>query len=196
MTNFPVLSAIVFVPLLGALGALLLPRLAGWGWALLAALVDLALALSLIPRLDVGASNIHMLAINEHLPWLPDTGISYTLSADGINLFLLSLNALLTVVAVGASLQVARSGDRPRQYVDEFRHAGRLSGDQPLPLLRLLGGDAGSGVSAGGHVRRATAQLRGDQVRPLYHRWLAADAHRHHRHWDRRQRVEPYSLHA
>lgn len=117
MTNFPVLSAIVFVPLLGALGALLLPRLAGWGWALLAALVDLALALSLIPRLDVGASNIHMLAINEHLPWLPDTGISYMLSADGINLFLLSLNALLTVVAVGASLQVARSGDRPRQYL-------------------------------------------------------------------------------
>jgi NADH-quinone oxidoreductase subunit M len=115
MTNFPVLSAILFVPLVGMIGALLLPRLLGWGWALLAALVDLALALSLIPRLDAGT--VHLLALNEHLPWLPDTGINYTLSADGINLFLLSLNALLTLVAVGASLNVARTGDRPRQYL-------------------------------------------------------------------------------
>ena len=115
MTNFPVLSAILFVPLLGAIGALLLPRLVGWGWAMLAALVDLALALALIPRLGVG--DTHMLALNEHLPWLPDVGVSYTLSADGINLFLLGLNALLTLVAVGASFNVARNGDRPRQYL-------------------------------------------------------------------------------
>ncbi len=115
MTNFPVLSAILFVPLLGAIGALLLPRLVGWGWAMLASLVDLALALSLIPRLGVG--DTHMLALNEHLPWLPDVGVSYTLSADGINLFLLGLNALLTLVAVGASFNVARNGDRPRQYL-------------------------------------------------------------------------------
>ena len=99
MTNFPVLSAILFVPLLGAIGALLLPRLVGWGWALLAALVDLALALALIPRLGVG--DTHLLALNEHLPWLPDVGVSYTLSADGINLFLLGLNALLTWLRSG-----------------------------------------------------------------------------------------------
>ena len=114
MTDFPVLSAILFVPLLGAVGALLLPRLAGWGWALLASLVDLALALSLIPRLNAGTT--HMLAINEHLPWLPDAGINYNVSADGINLFLLGLNALLTLVAVGASFNIARTGDRSRQY--------------------------------------------------------------------------------
>jgi NADH-quinone oxidoreductase subunit M len=114
MTDFPVLSAILFVPLLGAVGALLLPRLAGWGWALLASLVDLALALSLIPRLNAGTT--HMLAINEHLPWLPDAGINYNVSADGINLFLLGLNALLTLVAVGASFNIARAGDRSRQY--------------------------------------------------------------------------------
>lgn len=114
MTDFPVLSAILFVPLIGAVGALLLPRLAGWGWALLASLVDLALALSLIPRLNAGTT--HMLAINEHLPWLPDAGINYNVSADGINLFLLGLNALLTLVAVGASFNIARTGDRSRQY--------------------------------------------------------------------------------
>ena len=39
-----------------------------------------------------------------------------SLGVDGINLFLLGLNALLTLVAVGASLGVARSGDRSREY--------------------------------------------------------------------------------
>ena len=117
MSNFPVLSAILFVPLAGAIGALLLPRLFGWGWALLASLVDLALSLALIPLLGVGAQSAHMLALNEHLPWLPGTGINYTLSADGVSLFLLSLNALLTLIAVGASFNVARRGDRPRQYM-------------------------------------------------------------------------------
>ncbi len=117
MTNFPLLSAILFVPLIGAIGALLLPRLAGWGWALLASLVDLALSLALIPQLGVGAQSGHMLALNEHLTWLPGTGINYTLSADGVNLFLLCLNALLTLVAVGASFHIARTSDRPRQYM-------------------------------------------------------------------------------
>jgi NADH-quinone oxidoreductase subunit M len=114
MSNFPVLSVILFVPLVGAIGAMALPRLFGWGCALLAALVDLGLALSLIPRL--GAGTTHLLAITEHMPWLPDTGINYTVSADGINLFLLSLNALLTLIAVGASFNIARAGDRSRQY--------------------------------------------------------------------------------
>ncbi|HEX6796615.1 MAG TPA: hypothetical protein VF116_02740, partial [Ktedonobacterales bacterium] len=69
MSNFPILSVILFVPLAGAVGAALLPRAAGWGWALLAALVDLALALALIPRLGLDGSR--MLAITEHAPWLP-----------------------------------------------------------------------------------------------------------------------------
>ena len=82
MTNFPLLSVILFVPLAGAIGALLLPRLFGWGWALLASLVDLGLSLALIPQLG-GAQATHMLALNEHVPWLPGSGINYTLSADG-----------------------------------------------------------------------------------------------------------------
>ena len=45
----------------------------------------------------------------EHQPWLPDLGVNYALGVDGINLFLLGLNALLTIVAVGASLGVART---------------------------------------------------------------------------------------
>ena len=48
MNGFPILSAILFLPLAGAIGAAALPRLIGWGWSLLVALVDLAFTLALI----------------------------------------------------------------------------------------------------------------------------------------------------
>jgi NADH-quinone oxidoreductase subunit M len=107
------LSAILFLPLAGAVGAAVLPRLAGWGWSLLVALADLVLALVLIGQF---ASNGKGFQFVEQQPWLPGAGINYALGVDGVNLFLLALNALLTLVAVGASWHVARSGDRPRQY--------------------------------------------------------------------------------
>jgi NADH-quinone oxidoreductase subunit M len=113
MNGFPILSAILFLPLVGALGAAVLPRVAGWGWSLLVALADLVLALVLIGQFSSGGKGFQFV---EHQPWLPGVGVNYALGVDGVNLFLLALNALLTVVAVGASWQVARGGDRPRQY--------------------------------------------------------------------------------
>jgi NADH-quinone oxidoreductase subunit M len=113
MASFPILSAILFVPLAGAIGAAILPRLAGWGWALLAALVDLALSIVLITQFALGTSGFQFV---EHRDWLPGLGASYSLGVDGINLFLVALNALLTAIAIGASWQVARRGDRSREY--------------------------------------------------------------------------------
>jgi NADH-quinone oxidoreductase subunit M len=113
MTSFPILSAILFLPLLGAVGALLLPRTAGWAWALLTALADLALCLWLVSQFSATTAGFQFA---ETRPWLPGFGISYSLGVDGVNLFLLALNALLTVVALGASWKVAQSGDRSREY--------------------------------------------------------------------------------
>jgi NADH-quinone oxidoreductase subunit M len=53
----------------------------------------------------------------ESHPWLPQIGVNYALGVDGISLFLLALNALLTLVALGASFAVVRSGDRSREYL-------------------------------------------------------------------------------
>ncbi|MGZ3602862.1 MAG: complex I subunit 4 family protein [Ktedonobacterales bacterium] len=114
MTQFPILSAILWLPLLGAVGAVLLPRFAGWGWALLTALADLVLCLVLIAQFSSGTAGFQFV---EHVDWLPAVGINYALGVDGINLFLLALNALLTVVALGASWNIVRTGDRTRQYL-------------------------------------------------------------------------------
>ena len=114
MSSFPILSAILFLPLLGAVGCLLLPRMAGWGWALLTALADLALCIVLFARFSSGASGFQFA---EHQTWLPGFGVNYALGVDGVNLLLVGLNALLTIVALGASYQFVRSGDRSRQYL-------------------------------------------------------------------------------
>lgn len=114
MSQFPILSAILFLPLLGAVGSLLLPRMAGWGWALLTALADLALCVVLFARFSRGVSGFQFA---EHQPWLPGFGVNYALGVDGVNLLLVGLNALLTVVALGASYQFVRTGDRSRQYL-------------------------------------------------------------------------------
>lgn len=113
MTQFPMLSVIVFTPIAGALIALLLPRRVAWGWSLVVALADLALTLALIPQM--AASGGYQFV--EHARWLPDLGISYSLGVDGLSLFLLSLNGLITLVALIASWPQAQSGDRVRGYV-------------------------------------------------------------------------------
>lgn len=114
MNGFPILSVILFLPLLGAVGALILPRTAGWIWALATALADLALALILLTQFSLAASGFQFA---ERAPWLPGFGINYALGVDGVSVFLLALNALLTAVALGASWGVVRSGDRSREYL-------------------------------------------------------------------------------
>ncbi|MBF6590339.1 MAG: NADH-quinone oxidoreductase subunit M [Ktedonobacterales bacterium] len=113
MMQFPMLSVILFLPLVGAVGAAALPRRAGWAWAMAAALADLGVCVWLVTRFDTTIAGFQF---TEHLPWLPDLGINYALGVDGVNVFLVGLNALLTVVALGASWRMARSGQRSREY--------------------------------------------------------------------------------
>ncbi len=112
--QFPILSVILFLPLAGALGAVALPRMAGWSWAVVTAVVDLAVCVWLILLFVSGTSGMQFA---ESRPWLPEIGINYALGVDGINLFLLALNALLTLVALGASFNTVRAGDRSREYL-------------------------------------------------------------------------------
>jgi NADH-quinone oxidoreductase subunit M len=112
--QFPILSIILFLPLAGAIGTAALPRMAGWYWAVLAAVADLACCIWLVAQFASGATGMQFA---ESHPWLPQIGVNYALGVDGISLFLLALNALLTLVAVGATLNVVRSGDRSREYL-------------------------------------------------------------------------------
>ena len=113
MTNMPLLSVIIAVPFIGAALAFIMPSRAVWGWSVAVALVGLALTLALIPLFSATAPTYQFV---EHQPWLPELGVTYAVGVDGLSVFLLSLNALLTVVALIASPASLAGGDRARSY--------------------------------------------------------------------------------
>src|SRR5437899_3306393 len=94
------LTSIWLLPLVGAvLIAFMPPRFAKW-MGVLVALVTLGIsggvALAFAP-------NSHGYQFTEQVPWIPQLHIFYHLGVDGISVWLVVLNALLTVIAVLAT---------------------------------------------------------------------------------------------
>ncbi|MGQ9523383.1 MAG: complex I subunit 4 family protein [Armatimonadota bacterium] len=105
LASFPILTVIVFVPLLGAVFVALLDRekLANLrGAALFFAIVDFLLSLPLLyciypfVRFD----------FQEQYRWIPSLGITYHLGADGVSAVLVTLTTLLTAVGILASFGI------------------------------------------------------------------------------------------
>jgi len=99
MDGFPILSAIVFAPAIGALMLTLVPgsahRLIRW-IALITALVSFGLSVVLLGYNPSGEE----FQFREQVPWIDAFGISYTLGVDGISVVLVLLTTLLSAVAI------------------------------------------------------------------------------------------------
>ena len=114
---FPLLSVIVFLPLLGAIVVLLLPgkqhsliRGIALGFAILDFIFTLVLML-LYSEINVTAavpitSGNGTFQFNEFLSWIPGIGINFSLGVDGISLLLVVLTGLLTAVCIAASFRI------------------------------------------------------------------------------------------
>ena len=101
------LTALWATPLVGgALVAFLPPRLARWLGALVA-LVTLAITAFVAFNF---APDYHGYQFTERVAWIPQFRIFYRLGVDGISLWLLVLNAFLTVVAILATPVTNRTG--------------------------------------------------------------------------------------
>jgi len=116
---FPILSIITFLPLLGGIAILFIPKehVSAMRWTALAvAWMDLLLALVLIlgySQADVTASSPIVgtapngtFLYNEQITWIASLGINYSLGVDGISLLLVTLTTLLTLVCIGASFRI------------------------------------------------------------------------------------------
>jgi NADH-quinone oxidoreductase subunit M len=97
--DFPLLSAIAYLPLVGALVIFFasrarpdLPRLV----ALVASLGSLALSIVLLLAFDHNAE----FQFKEEVEWLPDLGVSYLMAVDGIAVLLIALTTLLTTISI------------------------------------------------------------------------------------------------
>ncbi|MFQ5520182.1 MAG: NADH-quinone oxidoreductase subunit M, partial [Candidatus Methylomirabilia bacterium] len=96
----PLLSLVVFLPTLGALGILLLPRpkeaLIRWT-AFLVSTATLLVSLGLYSGFDSAEPGYQFA---ERLEWMPTFGITYRLGVDGISLLLVLLTTFLTPLAL------------------------------------------------------------------------------------------------
>jgi NADH-quinone oxidoreductase subunit M len=103
MSEFPWLSVVVFLPLVGAAIVLLLP---GWSHdairkvALWTTLLDFAAALPLFFLFRERTADMQFV---ERLPWIDAFGISYHVGIDGISLLLVLLTTFLMPISVLAS---------------------------------------------------------------------------------------------
>ncbi|MBI2874421.1 MAG: NADH-quinone oxidoreductase subunit M [Firmicutes bacterium] len=104
----PFLSLVVFVPLVGAVLALLVPRHQERTIKILAIVftaIPVLLVAWMLTQYDFGTAGIQF---EERYSWVPSLGIGYTLGTDGISFPMLIVTALITLIATIASWNISR----------------------------------------------------------------------------------------
>jgi NADH-quinone oxidoreductase subunit M len=105
------INALLWAPLaFGFLGLFLPRRAAGW-WAVLGALVTLAIAAWMVFDFDSGSAGLqHAVDVS----WISGLGVDYSLGVDGLNIFLVALTALLWLA--GTAFAAFREQERPHLF--------------------------------------------------------------------------------
>lgn len=116
LAGFPLLTIVIFLPILGAIPIMFFPRedsLLVRTWALLITLAEFVVSLVLIPAFQPGAPGFQLV---ENTPWVPVVGIQYHLGMDGISLALVLLTTVLSVIAVIGSWNWMGTELRTKEY--------------------------------------------------------------------------------
>ena len=121
MLDFPILSLLIFLPLIGALFILtilgdekLVARNAKYA-ALYSSLFTLALAVFLLFTFDGSSANFQFV---EKYQWFERFGFTYHLGVDGISLFFVVLSAFLVPICIVASWESIQH--RVKEYMISF----------------------------------------------------------------------------
>ncbi|MFZ5449482.1 MAG: complex I subunit 4 family protein [Thermodesulfobacteriota bacterium] len=103
MTDFPILTSIIFLPLLGGLLTLATGGRPFWcrSLALSVTMMELGMVLSLaFAHLQYQAGPTGAWLLVEDYPWIPSLGVRYSLGLDGISFLLILLTAFINVLCV------------------------------------------------------------------------------------------------
>ena len=98
--GFPILSVITYLPLVGAVAILFVPKgrdEAVRRLALVASLASFAVSLWLLFRFDASTPAMQF---EEIVSWIPSLGVTYRFGLDGISLWLLMLTTFLSPIAI------------------------------------------------------------------------------------------------
>lgn len=113
MDKFPILTAILLAPVVGALLLCFVPKEANRGVKLIAAgAMTLAFALTLYvcAAYDLARGGMQF---TQSIPWILDLGVAYAVGVDGISLPMLFLTSLIGLAAVFSSWNVET---RPKEF--------------------------------------------------------------------------------
>ena len=121
MSNWPLLSIVTFLPLVGALIVLLqhgreedVARSSRW-IALWTSLIVFVLSLAIWAEFDPTRADFQLV---EQAAWLPDFNITYRMGVDGISLFFVLLSTFLTPICIIASWKAVHV--RVKEYMIAF----------------------------------------------------------------------------
>ncbi|MEN5207610.1 NADH-quinone oxidoreductase subunit M [Stenotrophomonas terrae] len=117
MSNWPLLSILIWLPIIGGALILAVRNAQAARWASLAvALLTFLISLGLLSGYDRGAAEV-MQFVERH-PWIPAFKIGYNLAVDGIAIALILLTTLIGVLALIGAWGVVDK--RVNQYVAAF----------------------------------------------------------------------------
>jgi NADH-quinone oxidoreductase subunit M len=115
MSNWPILSILIWLPCLGAIFVLLAgdvrARLARW-LTLAFSVVTFALSLVMLSRYHAGAGGFQLQEMHR---WIPGIRTSYHLGVDGIAVALIVLTTFTSILVVAGAWEVVK--DRVHQYM-------------------------------------------------------------------------------
>lgn len=111
--GFPILSTLIFLPLLGVLVLLVIPNDNGCRiWTLLITVITALVSLPLYANFDRTTAKYQF---GEHSAWISAFDINYTLGVDGISLLLVMMTTLLMPLCVLASWRYI--GKRVKEFM-------------------------------------------------------------------------------
>lgn len=117
MSDLSLLSALIFLPALGAAGLIVFDRRAvdamRW-YAVAVTAITCVISLTLIGKFDSSSGSLQMV---QSVDWIPSFGVSYQLGFDGMSLALTIMTTVIFVLAAIASFSVT---DRVRGYLALF----------------------------------------------------------------------------
>ena len=118
MIDFPILSALVWLPILGGVALLVMDTLGNTACrqtALAVSIVTFALSTLLYTHFDTGTA---VMQFQENVPWIGAFSANYHLGVDGISMPLIILTTFTTVLVVLAGWQVIQH--KTAQYMAAF----------------------------------------------------------------------------
>jgi NADH-quinone oxidoreductase subunit M len=118
MTDFPILSLLIWLPIAGGTVLLAMDALGNRGCRETALVVSVLTFILSLPLYTGFEKNTASMQFQEHIPWIGAFNANYHLGVDGISMPLIILTTFTTVLVVLAGWQVIRN--KPAQYMAAF----------------------------------------------------------------------------